>query len=218
MVGKMFAILAAGGLLTGGVNAGHQASMPMAGPMMGVHSSMNLMQSVANDLHVSTATLRADRKAGLSLAAIGNKQGISTASLEATLFKQAENAVQQAVTKGSLSSSRASMMASRLPKMIDHLVTMTPPSRSSWSRHGKHWRSMAGRSLFAMNPHTLAQDLNVSVSTLKADRKAGDSLATIAQKSGITPSALETRLLGQAQSRLQPMFRMSISGKLGVFQ
>ena len=203
VVGKMLSILAAGGLLTGGVAASHQAPKSVAGPLMRVHSSMNLMQTVASDLHVSTSTLRADRKAGLSLAAIGNKQGISTASLEATLLKQAQNAVQQAVSQGALTSARASTIESHLPKMIDHVVTMTPTSQHSWPGHGRHWGPMKGRSWFAMNPQTLAQDLHISVSTLKADRKAGDSLATIAQKSGITSSALESTLLGQAQSQLQ---------------
>jgi len=154
----------------------------------------NLVQNVAQALNLSTSTVTADLKAGQSLATIAQNHGSSASALEATLLQDAESQIQHAVSTGHLTASQASHIEAHLSTRIDHLVTATPGTGGFPRPMGRGWGHLL---------NDAAQALNLSTSTVTADLKAGQSLATIAQNHGSSASALEATLLQDAESQIQ---------------
>ncbi len=132
MFAKAFVLLAASGLVAGGAT-GQVAAAPVNSHIASSHwSRNNVMQRIAQDLHVTAASLKADRRAGESLASIAQAHGSSASALEATLLAQAQARLNQAEAAGHMTAAQVSARNSHLSTMIDHLVTMTPRS------HGRH--------------------------------------------------------------------------------
>ncbi|PSR33929.1 MAG: hypothetical protein C7B44_14285 [Sulfobacillus thermosulfidooxidans] len=156
------------------------------------------MKDAAKALNLSTSTLKADLKAGQSLATIAQDHGSSASALESTLLSDAKAKIQAAVSAGKMTQTQATQMESHLSTMIDQMVT-----RTGMMPKGGAWNHRGGFGMMGNVMSTIAKDLNISTSTLKADLKAGQSLATIAQDHGSSASALESTLLSDAQAKIQ---------------
>ncbi len=158
----------------------------------------------ARALNISTATLKADLSKGQSLATIAQAQGSSTAALEASLTADAQSQIQSAVSSGQLTSSEATTLEAHLSAMIDKMVTAKGGMmHSTWGLG--HNMGMMG---WMKN---VAKSLNISNSTLRADLKDGQSLATIANAHGVSTSTLEATLLSDATAQMQ---KAVTSGKM----
>ncbi len=80
-----------------------------------------------------------------------------------------------------------------------HAKLATTTSSSGWTKQGHgHWMGGVTGNLVT----EAATTLKISTATVQADRKAGDSLATIAVDNGSSASALEAALLTDAQSAI----------------
>ncbi|SMC04121.1 hypothetical protein SAMN00768000_1475 [Sulfobacillus thermosulfidooxidans DSM 9293] len=156
----------------------------------------HVLPTVAKDLNISPSTLKADLKAGDSLATIAQDHGSSATALENILLADAKARINQAVSAGKMSQTQASRIETHLSTWIDQIVTHPGFMHGPWS-HKRHHFGLMGHVL-----PTVAKDLNISPSTLKADLKAGDSLATIAQDHGSSATALENTLLADAKARI----------------
>ena len=172
---------------------GHSAFMGLA------------MTDVANTLHISTAMLMADFKAGDSIATIAKQNNVNVTTVESTLLSDAQTAIQSAVTSGHLTSAQASKIEAHLSSRIDAMVTQ-PPRHRMW--HGAMGPRMGLEGGLVKD---VASTLKISTATVIADLKAGDSLATIAANNNSSASALITALVHSATAKLQSAVS---SGKL----
>lgn len=163
----------------------------------------NLMADAAKALNISTSTLQADMKAGDSLATIAANNGSSATALEATLLADAKAQIQSSVSSGKITSTQATTIEAHLSTMIDNFVTMKPGSMKA----GKGGMG----ALMGTLQSDVAKALNISTSTLQADMKAGDSLATIAANNGSSATALESALTTDATNEINSLVS---SGKI----
>ncbi|WP_053960008.1 hypothetical protein [Sulfobacillus thermosulfidooxidans] len=156
-----------------------------------------VLPTVAKDLNLSPSTVRADLKAGQSLATIAQDHGSSAAALENTLLTDAKARINLAVSKGRISQTQANKIEAHLSTRIEHMVTHSGlPMPGAWNHKPRHFGLMG-----PVLP-TVAKDLNLSPSTVRADLKAGESLATIAANHGSSATALENTLLTDAKARI----------------
>ena len=153
-----------------------------------------LMADAAKTLNISTSTLRADMKAGQSLATIAQANGSSAAALESALLADAQTQMQAAVTAGKMTAAQETAITPHLSTMIDQMVTHS----GQWMKGGPGGYGMAGHLMAGV-----AKDLNISTTTLRTDLKDGQSLATIAQANGSSAASLESTLLASAQAKIQ---------------
>jgi len=209
---KTFAFLAAGLLLgvgaSGFVGANHHmgkfntksatatasSTWSHSGNDKGMGGLMgNLISDAATALKLSPSTVKADLKAGDTLATIAVDNGSSASALEASLLADAESALAAAVSAGKITSAKQTAIESKLSTMIDHFVTSSPQAM-----YGGRGAGMLMGNLIS----DAATALKLSPSTVKADLKAGDTLATIAVDNGSSASALEASLLAEEESAL----------------
>lgn len=164
---------------------GHSAFMGLA------------MTDVANALHISTTTLKADFKAGDSIATIAKQNQINVSTVESTLVSDAKTAIQTAVTAGYLTSAQAAKIEANLSSRIDAMVTRSP-GHMMWHRAMRRRMGLERELVKAV-----ANSLKISTATVRSDLKAGDSLATIATDNHSSASALITSLVNNATAQLQ---------------
>lgn len=175
---------------------GHSAFMGLA------------MTDVANTLHISTTLLRADFKAGDSIATIAKQNNVNVTTVESTLLSDAKTAIQSAVTAGHLTAAQASKIEANLSSRIDAMITQ-PSGHMMW--HGAMGPMGPRMGLEGRLLKDVASTLKISTATVVTDLKAGNSLATIATNNNSSASALITALVNSATAKLQSAVS---SGKL----
>lgn len=86
----------------------------------------DLWQAAAQKLGLTADQLRAELRAGKSLAQIAQERGVSRDDLKAALLQAARNRLQQAQQQGRLTQQQADQILSRLESQLDRLIDATP--------------------------------------------------------------------------------------------
>lgn len=182
------------------INAQSSTATNMPGPKWGWghHRSFILLNDAAKALNVSSSALRADLKAGDTLAQIASAHGSSGAALASTLEADVKASIQTAVQNGTLTSAQAAQITQHVPTMVEAFVNQTPNLTFGGGFRGH------GNPIFGNVAVETATALNLPVSTIKADLKAGESLAAIANSTkGYSAAILETALEKDADTAIQ---------------
>lgn len=86
----------------------------------------DLWQAAAQKLGLAVDQLRAELRAGKSLAQIAQEKGVSRDDLKAALLQAVRTKVQQAQQQGRLTQQQADQILSRVEGQIDRLIDATP--------------------------------------------------------------------------------------------
>ncbi len=89
----------------------------------------DLWLAAAQKLGLTVDQLRAELRAGKSLAQIAQEKGVGRDDLKAALLQAARNRIQQAQQQGRLTQQQADQILSRLESQIDRLIDATPRPR-----------------------------------------------------------------------------------------
>ncbi len=141
MMKKLIAPVLAGGILVGSLAVGGVASAATPSTTPSTHAThtggraarrwlrahrKGLRQEVltvsASTIGLTPQALRADLKAGASIAQVAAAHGSSASAVEAALTTAADAAVNQAESAGTLTAAQAAKVDARLPARIDKLV------------------------------------------------------------------------------------------------
>jgi len=89
-----------------------------------------IIESAAGALNMSAEELRAELKAGLSLAEVAEQQGVSADDLKSRITTDAQSKLAQAVENGRLTQERADELLARLTERLDDIINASkePPA------------------------------------------------------------------------------------------
>ncbi len=158
-------------------------------------------------LNISASTLQADLKAHDTLAQIAQKQGVSTATLTSGLEANFKTKLDALVTSGKLTATEEQTMITRFDSNVTNRINGTGRSGLPMGQGMGHDAGMG----FKGQMTDIEKMLNISASTLKADLKAHDTLAQIAQKQGVSTATLTSGLEANFKTKLDALVT---SGKL----
>ncbi|WP_419723425.1 hypothetical protein, partial [Sulfoacidibacillus ferrooxidans] len=130
------------------------------------------MTEIASILKISPSTLRADLKAKESIADIAQKQGVSTATLTSDLEANFQAQLNKAVSSGKMTAAQEQKMITQFDAHVGDMINST-----GFMGGGHHFGPQGGQQMTE-----IASILKISPSTLRADLKAKESIADIAQK------------------------------------
>lgn len=147
------------------------------------------LQKISSIIGVDVKTLRADLKAGQSIAEIAQSKGISEETLISDLQAQLKEQLDQAVANGKITADKENSIleksGAKFQKLVEHKGVL------------KEHKEQKGEPL-----KEVASVLGIDVKTLRDDLKAGQSIAEIAQSKGISEQTLISDLQGKLKSRL----------------
>jgi hypothetical protein len=143
---------------------------------------------IAKYLGLTQAQLREQLRAGKTLAQIAVAQGKSVSGLEDAIYADVQAHLDQAVANGRLTAAREQAILARLKARLDDLVNHSLPA----------FGHPAGRRFGA----AVATYLGVTPVQLRAELRAGKSLAQIATEHGKTVAGLKSAILDAVKARL----------------
>ncbi|MGG1518062.1 hypothetical protein ABE504_21775 [Paenibacillus oryzisoli] len=171
-------------------------------PGFGIGGDSN---ELATLLGMTQEELTAERKAGKSLAEIAQAKGVSEDTLVAKLTEAETKKLDDAVAAGKLKQEQADKMktgiADRWKKLVEAKPGTVDGRKGPAPAFGKGG-SMAGFGTWG-DPHELATILGMTDEELAAERKAGKSLAEIAQAKGISEDELIAKLKDSMTAQLK---------------
>jgi hypothetical protein len=179
---KTFAVIAAAAALAGGIGAG--AATGAKGPTHG-----SLLKAAAQYIGVSRAELVREARSGQSLAQIAVAHGKTVDGLKGAMRSALKARLDAAVAGGKLTAAQANARLARGELLIDRVVNgrlAAPKQRSGKSR--------------LLN--VAARYVGVTPKALRAELKAGKSLAQVATAHGKTVAGLKDTLLNPLKARL----------------
>ncbi|UOF89325.1 hypothetical protein LSG31_15645 [Fodinisporobacter ferrooxydans] len=154
------------------------------------HKHPDHLKEVASVLGIDAKTLRADLKAGQSIADVAQSKGISEQTVISKLQDDLKSHLDVAVKNGKMTADKEQTILAKAPARIQKLVE----HKGLFKKHKHHKRQM----LF----NEVSSVIGVDKQTLRADLKAGQSIAEVAQSKGISEQTLIADLQGKLQSRL----------------
>jgi hypothetical protein len=156
---------------------------------------------IASYLGLTQAQLREQLRAGKTLAQIAVAQGKSVSGLEDAIYADVQAYLDQAVANGRLTAAREQAILARLKARLDDLVNHTLPAfgRPHVQRFGA----------------AVATYLGITPAELRAELRAGKSLAQIATEHGKTVAGLKSAILDAVRARLD---KAVASGRLTAAQ
>lgn len=158
--------------------------------------------AIASYLGLTPAQLRAQLRAGKTLAQIAVAQGKSVSGLEDAIHADVQAHLDRAVANGRLTAAREQAILARLKAHLDDIVNHAVPP------FGRH----AGPRLGAA---ALAGYLGITPAQLRTELRAGKSLAQVATEHGKTVAGLKAAILAAAKARLD---KAVASGRLSATQ
>ena len=179
---KAFATIAAAALLVGGVSAG------TAGAGKG-HGQGSLLRAAAQYIGVSRADLVREGRGGQTLAQIASAHGKTTAGLKAAMLAPVKVKLDAAVSAGKVSAQQSRARLVRAERLIERMVN----GKAGASKQ----RAAKSRLL-----NVSARYIGLSPKALRAELKAGKSLAQVAAAHGKTAAGLKEALLKPVKARL----------------
>ncbi|PWI57304.1 hypothetical protein [Sulfoacidibacillus thermotolerans] len=158
----------------------------------GKHHPDQQWKELASILKISPKTLHADLKAKETIAEIAQKQGISTQTLTAELEANFQSHLNRAVANGKITAAQEQRLITQFDAHVGQMI----------NRPG----FMLDKRPLGTRPHgqiaKLAKLLHLSPKTLRADLKAKETIAEIAQKQGISTQTLTAELEAPAKTHL----------------
>jgi hypothetical protein len=188
---KTFAVIAAAAALTGGIAAG--AATGAKRPAQGA-----LLKAAAQYIGVARAELVKEARSGRTLAQIAAAHGKSVDGLKAAMVAAMKTKLDAAVSAGKMTAQQRQAKLARAESLIDRIVN----GRISASKQ------RAGKSRLL---NVSARYIGVAPRALRAELKAGKSLAQLAAAHGKTLAGLKDALLGPLRARLD---RAVASGRI----
>jgi hypothetical protein len=174
---RVFATIAAAAALAAGVGVGSAGgAKPRANGVV--------LKAAVQYIGVSRAQLLKDARAGQTLAQIATAHGKSVAGLEAAMLA----AIKVRLETRNLTAAQQQAKLARAEKLVDRLVNAKLARRQPAAKAG----------LLRVS----AKYIGVTPQALRAELRAGKSLAQIATGHGKTAAGLKTALLGALQTRL----------------
>lgn len=137
-------------------------------------------------LKIDKETFRSEMKAGKTLAAIAQQQGISEQELKNFMIQQMSQRIEQGVKDGKLTAEQAEKMKQNMDKRATDRINGNVPMRGH--------RFVDNKELLSL--------LKVDAQTFRAEMKAGKSLAVVAKEHGVAEQTLKDFLLKQMQQHL----------------
>lgn len=179
---KAFAGIAAAAVLVGGVGAGTASGGKG-------HGQGSLLKAAAQYIGVSRADLVKEARGGQTLAQIAAAHGKTAAGLKAALLIAVKSKLDAAVSAGKMTAQQSQARLARAERLIERIVNGRVGAAQQ--RGGK------SRLLNAS-----ARYIGLSPKALKAELKAGKSLAQVAAAHGKTAAGLKEALLKPVQAKL----------------
>ncbi|QDR82303.1 hypothetical protein [Sporomusa termitida] len=142
-------------------------------------------------LKIDDKTFKEEMKAGKTLAAVAQEQGVSEQELQTFLENQITQRLETEEKSGRLTADQAATMKSGMPELVAKMMNGTGPLH-----HGPR----AGHAPFA-NDKMLAF-LNIDADTLRNELKTEKTLVAVAGKHGVSEQELKEFLLAQMTERL----------------
>ncbi|TGU73530.1 hypothetical protein EN829_064855, partial [Mesorhizobium sp. M00.F.Ca.ET.186.01.1.1] len=136
-------------------------------------------------------------KAGKSLAAVAEAQGVSVDDLVSLLVEQQEAKLKEAVTAGKLTQEQADKMNENAAERVKEMVQNTHQDRGP----GKGFGFGFGGG-FDKNEELLSL-LKLDADKLAEELKAGKSLAAVAEAQGVSVDDLVSLLVEQQEAKLK---------------
>ena len=174
---RVFATIAAAAALAAGIGAGSAGAKPRA------HGAV--LKAAVQYIGVSRAELLKDARAGQTLAQIATAHGKTVAGLEAAMLA----AIKAKLETSKLTPAQQQAKLARAEKLVDRLVNAKLAA-------GKQRAAKAG--LLRLS----AKYIGVTPQALRAELKAGKSLAQVATGHGKTAAGLKAAILKPIQTRL----------------
>jgi lipoate-protein ligase A len=146
-------------------------------------------------LKLDADKLAEELKAGKSLAAVAEAQGVSVDDLVSLLVEQQEAKLKEAVTAGKLTQEQADKMNENAAERVKEMVQNTHQDRGP----GKGFGFGGG---FDKNEELLSL-LKLDADKLGEELKAGKSLAAVAEAQGVSVDDLVSLLVEQQEAKLK---------------
>ncbi|MGG1555425.1 hypothetical protein [Paenibacillus ferrarius] len=163
-------------------------------------------------LGMTQEELAAERKTGKSLAEIAQAKGVSEDTLVAKLTEAETKKLDDAVAAGKLKQEQADKMKTGIADRWKKLVEAKPGAMEGRKGFAPAFGKGGGMAFGAWgDPHELAVLLGMTDEELAAERKAGKSLAEIAQAKGIS----EDELIAKLKDSMTPQLKSFVERKGG---
>lgn len=157
------------------------------GKMRGFHGDDSKLLEL---LKIDAETLRTEIRAGKTLVAIAQEQGVSEQTLQEFMVKELTQRIDDGVKAGRLTSEQAENMKKDMDKKVSDMINGKMPMRG----HGP----MRG---LADNTKLLAL-LKIDAQTLKTEMQAGKTLVTIAKEHGVSEKSLKSFIVKDMTQRI----------------
>ncbi|QJW45116.1 hypothetical protein HA075_04260 [bacterium BFN5] len=141
-------------------------------------------------LKLDAETLRTEIRAGKTLVAIAQEQGVSEQTLQEFMVKELTHRIDDGVKAGRLTAEQAENMKKDMDKNVSDMINGKMPMHG----HGP----MRG---LADNTKLLAL-LKIDAQTLKTEMKAGKTLVTIAEEHGVSEKSLKSFMVKDMTQRI----------------
>ncbi|MGN7470933.1 hypothetical protein [Brevibacillus sp. SAFN-007a] len=146
-------------------------------------------------LKLDAAKLQEELKAGKTLAAVAEAQGVSVDDVVALLVKQQEAKLKEAVEAGKLTQEQADKLNENAAKRVKDMVQNTHPGKGP----GKGFGFGFG---FGKNEELLSL-LKLDAAKLQEELKAGKTLAAVAEAQGVSVDDVVALLVKQQEAKLK---------------
>jgi hypothetical protein len=150
-------------------------------------------QAVADYLGLTTAELRAQLRAGKTLADVAKTQGKTVSGLEDVIVADATTHLDAAVAAGKLTAAQEAAMLADLKAHVDDLVNHAGTGPGGPGGRGHHGPFDLG---------AVTGYLGLTAAELRTQIESGKSLADVAEAQGKTVSGLEDALVAAATKKL----------------
>jgi uncharacterized coiled-coil protein SlyX len=146
--------------------------------------------AIATYLGLSQAELRTQLRAGKTLAQIAQAQGKSVSGLQDTIYAAAKKRLDQAVASGRLTAAQEQTLLAHLKSRLDDIVNRSGPRPRGAGPGAPHFGA------------AVAKYLGLTEAELRAQLRAGKTLAQVATAQGKSVDGLKAAILADAKSRL----------------
>jgi len=189
--GKMAGIMNRGKALAGMAWGGH-------GAVKG--GAQNMVKAVADITGLDIDTIRQERQAGKSLAAIAQEKGITEDTLISKIVAENQAKIQSLVDSGKMTQAQYDKCIADMQTRAKENLERTTTGKAN-GQAGKMVKAGGAQSMV----NEVAELTGLDVETIRQERQAGKSLATIAQEKGVTEDILISKIVAGNQTKIQSL-------------
>ncbi|QAV11329.1 hypothetical protein EB820_25560 [Brevibacillus agri] len=172
-----------------------QNTHPGKGPGKGFGFGLDKNEELLSLLKLDAAKLQEELKAGKTLAAVAEAQGVSVDDVVALLVKEQEAKLKEAVEAGKLTQEQADKLNENAAERVKEMVQNTHPGKGP----GKGFGFGFG---FDKNEELLSL-LKLDAAKLQEELKAGKTLAAVAEAQGVSVDDVVALLVKEQEAKLK---------------